>query len=340
MNRVRAVSLLLCAIFVVVAVPGGTAFRTSGTSPVLSSLSENATPYAGTQQSKASLEKAESISFSDPLAAIGMLKSLADGTLIDCHASAHKIGSSSYLGGSMGLAELVAIEPSLCLGGIMHGALEEFARSADIQEFETGIGEACSMLRESLVGSCTHGAGHAIAIRIPEDHRAAVQSCGQFKDEMLVTNCAAGVFMAYVDDRREGSPYKPLRGRPSDICTVFNDPYAKECWRKTLKLMEGFSVDEMFKECQLAEDNNDCDRHVGVRMVSEFARPDITDAFLKADAECLKAASVKDCRKGAVWSAANESLARGASRESYVSLCKSPAAVEGCKEEESAVFFE
>jgi hypothetical protein len=285
------------------------------------------------------VEDLELLAASDPVSAINSLSLSADGSRVDCHTTAHKIGAASYTGGVLSLEEIVSKGVSLCLGGVMHGAMEEFARKADITEFEAKVGEVCSMVPESYSGSCTHGAGHAIAVRIPEDHRAAVQLCSSFKEEMLSSNCAAGVLMAYIDDRGEGSTHKALRGKPSAVCGVFEGTYARECWRKALKLMEGSDVQLVFEECKAAPDTGDCDRHVGVRLVSDNARPDIQPAFEMADTECSKASSVEKCRRGAVWSAANESSARGSTKENYKSLCTKPDAVNGCTDEEKSVFF-
>ena len=282
----------------------------------------------------------ELLAASDPESAIDSLSLSADGSSVDCHSTAHKIGAVSYTSGILSLEEIVGKGVSLCLGGVMHGAIEEFARKADVTEFESKVGQVCSMVVEPYKGSCTHGAGHGIALRIPEDHRAAVQLCSSFKEEMLSSNCAAGVLMAYIDDRRADSLYKALRGKPSAVCMVFEDAYAIECWRKAFKLMEGSDIQLVFDECKAAPDVGDCDRHVGVRIVSENARPDIQSAFEIADTACSKASSVEKCRRGAVWSAANTASARGSTKENYESVCARSGAVDGCLDEEKLAFFE
>lgn len=276
----------------------------------------------------------------DVVSAVEELKLASAGGMNDCHSTAHKIGSLAYSSGSSSLSKIVAAGINTCLGGVMHGALEEFAKTSTEAEFARDIKTVCDDVVESYKGSCTHGAGHAISVRIPEDHRSAVQSCMLFGDEMLSSNCAAGVLMAYIDDRTDKSQYKALRGRPSDVCAVFSGSPERECWRKAFKLMSGSSVQEVFDECLKSPDPADCARYVGVRMVSEYARPDIRVAMEKAYSECGKSSRSADCRRGVVWSAANESRARGVTKAEYVSLCQNYSTVVGCLEEESSVFFD
>lgn len=338
MTRSRSLLILACSLVALLT----SSYRATSDEYDSHTVSTTSVSQSVQSSSETPDKRAELLSLAQTnvLAAVASLKVAADDGMTDCHSVAHKVGSLGYISESASLASIVAAGTDTCLGGVMHGALEEFAKTASEVSFTRDIKTACAEVSDSYEGSCTHGAGHAIAVRIPEDHRAAVQACMLFGEEMLSTNCAAGVLMAYIDDRTENSQYKALRGKPSDVCSVFNGPYRSECWRKSFKLMTGSSVKEIFDECLRSPDPADCDRYVGVRMVSEYARPDIKSAADKAYSECAKSSNPDDCKLGVVWSAANESRARGTTKEQYSSLCVKYNSLAGCGDEEKAVFFD
>jgi len=269
----------------------------------------------------------------DPDAAAASLAAAAATGMSECHTVAHAIGVAAVKAKSSSLLALQAIRPDLCQGGIGHGATEEFAISADEEAFTSELLTVCDKVASPLDGTCAHGIGHGITLRIPSDYKVAVESCSKLSRQVLVTACAGGVSMAYITDRTPSSPNPGLRGLPSVVCKGLSSQVQGECWQKIWGLMEGSKLAEQLKECRQAPTDARCPYAVGVGAVNSGAlrgRP-AKEVFTACKTEADYA---EECANGAAWGLANTHIGSGKSSDTYVSVCDSAPVKSTCRETE------
>lgn len=269
----------------------------------------------------------------DPDSAAASLAAAAAKGMSECHAVAHAIGVAAVKAKSSSLLALQALRPDLCQGGIGHGATEEFAISADEKAFTDELLTVCDKVASPLDGTCAHGIGHGITLRIPSDYKAAVESCTQLSRQVLVTSCAGGVSMAYITDRTPSSPNPGLRGLPSVVCKGLLTQVQGECWQKIWGLMKGSPLDLQLKECRQAPTDASCAYAVGIGAVNSGAlrgRP-AKEVFAACRAEADYA---EDCANGAAWGLANTHMGSGKSPDSYTSVCNNAPVESTCREAE------
>ena len=300
------------------------------TSPGAPADSTPSGPLATLSSSEAALVE---LAKTDPDAAAASLASDAKTGMSDCHAVAHAIGVAAVKAKPSSLLKLQALRPDLCQGGIGHGATEEFAVSADEEAFTSELLTVCDKIASPLDGTCAHGIGHGITLRIPNDYRKAIESCTKLSRQVLVTSCAGGVSMAYITDRTPSSPNPGLRGRPSVVCKGLSLEVAGECWQKIWGLMERSTLALQLKECRQAPKDARCPYAVGVGAVNSGSlrgKP-AKEVFAACGAEADYA---EDCANGAAWGLANTHIGFGKSPDSYVSVCDSSPVKDTCRDAE------
>jgi hypothetical protein len=126
-----------------------------------------------------------------------------------CHDASHVVGKLSYH--EYGILEAIANLPAGCMGGVYHGALEEWGFFAEADEMREIAGQVCEPLR--AVGSvgheiCIHGLGHALE-RNSRDWKKAAEVCESALTGVDSTSCVYGAVASAIDDymMRTGSVY-------------------------------------------------------------------------------------------------------------------------------------
>lgn len=269
----------------------------------------------------------------DPNAAAASLAAASATGMSECHTVAHAIGVAAVRAKSSSLLALQSLRPDLCQGGIGHGATEEFAVSSDEKSFVKELLTVCDDVASPLDGTCAHGIGHGISLRLPDDYKVAVESCSKLSRQVLVTACAGGVSMAYITDRTPSSPKPGLRGLPSVVCNGLSLQVQGECWQKIWGLMEGSTLDMQLKECQKAPKDARCPYAVGIGAVNSgpLRGKPAKEVFNACSAEPDFA---EDCVNGAAWGLANTHIGSGKAADSYVSVCNSAPVKGTCRETE------
>lgn len=229
-----------------------------------------------------------------------------------CHDVSHVVGKLSY--DEYGILDVIAKLPAGCMGGVYHGALEQWGVFASGNEMLAIAGQVCEPLRqigEVPLEVCTHGVGHALE-RNTGDWEQAARMCSESMPESDQSSCVIGATASGVDS------FVLEQGRAHSMaevealvtsCTTLEDEVVSSCVEvavfKSLpgagrpRYVEGHRLCARFERV-----DQDCSHGLGMMVASAYqlVNPTLTVATCRRAAEHLLDA----CLAGAAtWVAMN-----------------------------------
>lgn len=172
----------------------------------------------------------------DPGAAIGRLKAAVErdpAVAAACHAFLHELGHAAYR--KYGDAEkALRFQDDFCVGGYIHGVIEETFSDAD--DVEAVLGTLCAghPAKSLRRWTCHHGIGHGLMYLLDNDLPRALAKCDVYADPRDNEACYNGAYMEnfgadqkehftrFLDDRDPVFPCHP--GAKNAISCYMNIP--------------------------------------------------------------------------------------------------------------------
>ena len=116
-----------------------------------------------------------------------------NGSDIDCHQEAHKIGRLAY---KQYRADVFQGNNSSCHSGYYHGAMEAFLAEFGTDNLSEKINQLCSKFKTSFTNfECLHGVGHGVLAFEDYDLPQALKLCQTLNIPFAQDSCFGGVFM-------------------------------------------------------------------------------------------------------------------------------------------------
>ena len=143
---------------------------------------------------------ASETSFSQAQDTLFALQKIDLETAGDCHMIAHVISQIEATKDSSKWKELIkGQDPQICLGGFIHGVVEEHIFRDNKEKIDTNlIDEVCRVVKEGRgQWNCMHIMGHLILIQENDNMPAAVSICDRIPLEKEPHYCYIGVFMEH-----------------------------------------------------------------------------------------------------------------------------------------------
>ncbi len=122
-----------------------------------------------------------------------LLSDSDNGSKVDCHQQAHKIGRVAY---KIYDANSFKNMDSSCHSGFIHGAMESFLQDKGTQNLSLNIQNLCNNFSSSFgTFECLHGVGHGVMAYENYDLASALKLCQTLTDSYSEESCYGGVFM-------------------------------------------------------------------------------------------------------------------------------------------------
>lgn len=188
-----------------------------------------------------------------------------------CHQLTHDLGNDAT--STIGLAEALSVDASLCASGYYHGAVEVSLDDVDDAELAELVPQLCDPVAVPRYSSrhfgCVHGVGHALMLRGGLDLNAALRSCDFYEDTWEMQSCLGGTFMENVVAAQEGHGGGSFRAdEPLYPCSEARADQKAPCYSihtGYLLWRTNFDLAAVFELCDRAEVGyvDDCYQSMG-----------------------------------------------------------------------------
>lgn len=295
-----------------------------------------------------------------PGAAAAALKARFDNgaaEYVSCHVVAHTLGWTAGVK-YLDAVDLLKYEPGVCLEGYTHGMLEGFAKAASDDQFWEQIPKLCTTFAPGSLdlGRCTHGVGHALAVRRFGDFVETTNRCAVMHSTEAADGCAVAVQMSFSNTESDQSgALRPPEDRPTpteipNLCARLDAAFQTACWGGLWQFYDStMRYDQiaptLAPTCAAAGGfAGRCFQGLGFASFNRVPSDAIDAASLYADAaaaidRCRADAGVHlgDCAAGVAYASANRWANMTNSMDGYRSPCDdlTEPAVTRCREGEA-----